>query len=58
VTPEFYARADVLWGPLKADWESTLADRFTAAQLERIIDFLRATNEVGRRHLDRLAEDL
>jgi DNA-binding MarR family transcriptional regulator len=57
VTPEFYARADTLWGPLKADWESTLADRFSAAELERIIAFLRATNEVGRRHLDRLAED-
>jgi DNA-binding MarR family transcriptional regulator len=57
VTPEFYARADTLWGPLKADWESTLADRFSAVELERIIEFLRATNEVGRRHLDRLAED-
>jgi DNA-binding MarR family transcriptional regulator len=57
VTPEFYARADKLWGPLKADWESTLAGRFSATELERIIEFLRATNEVGKRHLDRLAED-
>src|SRR6185295_19572349 len=47
VTPEFYARADTLWGPLKADWESTLAERFSAAELERIIEFLRATNAVG-----------
>jgi DNA-binding MarR family transcriptional regulator len=57
VTPEFYARADRLWGPLKADWESTLADRFSGAELERIIEFLRATNEIARRHLDRLAGD-
>jgi DNA-binding MarR family transcriptional regulator len=55
VTPEFYARADEIWAPLKADWESTLASRFTAAELERVIDFLRVTNEVGRRHLDRLS---
>jgi DNA-binding MarR family transcriptional regulator len=57
VTPEFYARADRLWGPLKADWESTLAHRFSGAELERIIEFLRATNEIARRHLDRLAGD-
>jgi DNA-binding MarR family transcriptional regulator len=57
VTPKFYARADKLWGPLKADWDSTLANRFSAAELERIIEFLRATNEIGRRHLDRLTED-
>jgi DNA-binding MarR family transcriptional regulator len=57
VTPEFYARADKLWGPLKADWESTLAARFSVAQLESVIEFLRATNELGRRHLDRLSED-
>jgi DNA-binding MarR family transcriptional regulator len=56
VTPEFYARADRIWGPLKADWESALTTRFTAAELERVIEFLRATNEVGRRHLDRLAD--
>jgi DNA-binding MarR family transcriptional regulator len=55
VTSEFYARADKIWGPLKADWESTLAGRFTAADLERVIEFLRATNDVGRRHLDRVA---
>jgi DNA-binding MarR family transcriptional regulator len=56
VTPEFYARADRIWGPLKSDWESALASRFTAAELERVIEFLRATNAVGRRHLDRLSE--
>jgi DNA-binding MarR family transcriptional regulator len=54
VTPEFYARADEIWGPVKADWESTLGERFTAAELERIIEFLQVTNELGRRHLDRL----
>jgi DNA-binding MarR family transcriptional regulator len=56
VTSEFYSRADKIWGPLKADWESTLAGRFTAAELERIIEFLRATNEVGERHIQRLTE--
>jgi DNA-binding MarR family transcriptional regulator len=54
VTPRFYARADRIWGPLKADWDAVLAARFTAEQLERIIEFLRATTEVGRKHLERL----
>jgi DNA-binding MarR family transcriptional regulator len=56
VTPKFYARADAIWGPLKADWEATLSERFTLAELERLIEFLRTTNAVGKRHLNRLAE--
>lgn len=56
VTSEFYARAERIWGPLAAEWEATLAGRFTAAELARITDFLRLTNENGKRHLDRLAE--
>jgi DNA-binding MarR family transcriptional regulator len=54
VTPKFYARADKIWGPLAADWESSLSERFTAEQLERVIEFLRTTNEVGRRHMERV----
>jgi DNA-binding MarR family transcriptional regulator len=54
VTPEFYARADQIWGPLAADWERSLSARFTAEQLERVIEFLRTTNEVGRRHMERV----
>lgn len=56
VTEEFYARAKEIWGPLAAEWETTLASRFTAAELARITEFLRLANEVGRRHLDRLAD--
>ena len=56
VTPEFYARAGQIWGPLAADWEATLASRFTSAELTRITEFLRLTGEVGKRHLDRLGE--
>jgi DNA-binding MarR family transcriptional regulator len=54
VTPRFYTRAGRIWGPLKADWDAALGDGFTAEELERIIDFLRATNEVGRSNLERL----
>jgi DNA-binding MarR family transcriptional regulator len=54
VTPKFYARADRIWGPMKADWETELSKRFTAEELERVIEFLRATNEVGRKNLDRV----
>jgi DNA-binding MarR family transcriptional regulator len=54
VTPEFYRRAEGIWGPMAADWQSTLAGRFSVAELERITEFLRATNEVARRHPDRI----
>jgi DNA-binding MarR family transcriptional regulator len=54
VTPKFYARADRIWGPMAADWASRLAGRFTAEELERVIDFLRTTNELSREHLERL----
>jgi DNA-binding MarR family transcriptional regulator len=56
VTPEFYERAAEIWGPLAADWRAELNDRFTAAELTRIAEFLRMSAEVGSRHLERLAE--
>jgi DNA-binding MarR family transcriptional regulator len=54
VTPKFYARADMIWGPIAADWAFRLGGRFTAEELERVIEFLRATNELSREHIDRL----
>ena len=54
VTPRFYRSAERIWGPMAADWRATLSKRFTSDELERITAFLRATNEVGRRHLNRL----
>ena len=56
VTSAFYAAAERIWGPLAAEWHSTLSNRFDCDELERITDFLRATNQVGRHHLDRLRE--
>lgn len=56
VTPEFYARAAEIWGPLAAEWEQALASRFTAAELVRIVDFLELSVEIGGRHLERLGE--
>jgi DNA-binding MarR family transcriptional regulator len=54
VTPAFYKRAERIWAPMKADWESTLSGRFTAEELERVIEFLQATNQIAARHLERL----
>jgi DNA-binding MarR family transcriptional regulator len=54
VTPKFYARADKIWGPVAADWAARLGGRFTAEELERVIEFLRSTNELSREHLERL----
>jgi len=56
VTPEFYERAEDIWGPLAADWERALGTRFTAAELARIVDFLELSAEIGERHLRRLGE--
>jgi DNA-binding MarR family transcriptional regulator len=54
VTPAFYSSAGRIWGPMATDWHTTLTRRFTSEELELITSFLRATNELGRRHLDRL----
>src|SRR5919198_463748 len=54
VTPKFYARADRIWGPVAKDWATRLGGRFTADELERLIDFLRTTNELSREHIERL----
>jgi DNA-binding MarR family transcriptional regulator len=57
VTPLFYERAEKIWGPLSEDWSSRLASRFTGAELEQAIEFLRVTNELSEHHLERLRED-
>src|SRR5947209_14439925 len=54
VTPAFYKAADRIWGPMAKEWQSLLSRRFTIEELERVSAFLRATNELGRRHMDRL----
>jgi DNA-binding MarR family transcriptional regulator len=56
VTPKFYSRADRIWGPVATDWSTTLARDFTAEELERITEFLRATNEITREHIERLGK--
>jgi DNA-binding MarR family transcriptional regulator len=56
VTDRFMERAAEIWGPLAADWQRTLAARFTAAELATIVAFLEASGEIGARHLERLAE--
>jgi DNA-binding MarR family transcriptional regulator len=56
VTGAFYKRAADIWGPMAADWQSTLARRFTTEELERVAEFLRTTVEIGRRQLERLGK--
>jgi len=55
VTKAFYSRADKIWGPVAAEWASSL-ERFSAEQLDGFHEFLRTTNEITSRHLDRLRE--
>ncbi len=54
VTPAFYRAAEHIWGQMAAEWHSMLSRRFTIEELERITTFLRASNDLGRRHMDRL----
>lgn len=54
VTSAFYELADEIWSPLKRNWDEVLARRFTAHQLDDVITFLRATNDLTRMHLERL----
>lgn len=56
VTQGFEKAAERIWGPVAADWHSTLSRRYTLDELALITDFLRATNEVARRQLGRLRE--
>jgi DNA-binding MarR family transcriptional regulator len=55
VTDHFYARADEIWGPVAADWHAELARRYNGDQLDLIAAFLDATNELTRRHLERIS---
>ncbi|HWH92266.1 MAG TPA: MarR family transcriptional regulator [Baekduia sp.] len=58
VTPAFYAAATGIWGPVKQDWDAALASRFTSDQLDVVIAFLRATNHITRRHMERVDGEL
>jgi DNA-binding MarR family transcriptional regulator len=55
VTDRFYDRAGEIWGPVAADWQAALARRFTSAEVDLITEFLRASNELSRRHLERIS---
>jgi DNA-binding MarR family transcriptional regulator len=55
VTDHFYAHADEIWRAVAADWQAELARRFSGDQLDLIAAFLDATNELTRRHLERIS---
>ena len=55
VTDHFYARADQIWRPVAAEWHAGLRRRFTGDELDLITEFLDATNELTRRHIERVS---
>ena len=55
VTPAFYERAGEIWGPIAAEWQQAIADRFSVDQLETIVAFLTEVEALGERHAARLA---
>jgi DNA-binding MarR family transcriptional regulator len=54
VTPAFYDRAGEIWGPIAADWQQAIADRFSVAELTTIVAFLRQVDALGERHAQRV----
>lgn len=56
ITDHFYARADEVWHPLAVEWHAELARRFTSDQLDLITEFLDATNELTRGHVERISQ--
>ena len=55
VTDAFYARAGEIWGPVAAEWQTEMANRFSAAELATIVAFLGQVEALGQRHAARLA---
>jgi DNA-binding MarR family transcriptional regulator len=56
VTDAFHTRAADIWGPVAAEWQAALAERFSAAELATIAAFLEQVEELGERHAARLAD--
>jgi hypothetical protein len=54
VAQAFYLNAADIWGPVRADWTTTLSQRFTSDQLDQALAFLRTVNAISGRHLERL----
>jgi DNA-binding MarR family transcriptional regulator len=54
VTQAFYDRAREIWGPVAADWQRALAERFTVGDLRTIAAFLAEVDELGARHAERV----
>lgn len=54
VTPEFYARAREIWGPVAADWQWSISRRFSAEELTVIAAFLAHAGELAARHGERI----
>jgi DNA-binding MarR family transcriptional regulator len=58
VTDRHYAQTEAIWGPLMRDWQQTLAQRFSAAELQTIVTFLTTVTGLAARHGERIREDL
>jgi DNA-binding MarR family transcriptional regulator len=56
VTPELRERAWEIWGPMKDDWDA-LMRRYTSDELKFLLEFMRESTEVERRHIERLREE-
>src|SRR3954453_22507202 len=54
VTPKFYSRAEKVLGPGAEDWAAALGRQFSSDDVNLIIGFLRRTNEITEKHLERL----
>jgi DNA-binding MarR family transcriptional regulator len=53
VEPEFFERAMVFWGPMKEAWDAQAA-KLTHEQLEFLLRFMIASNELGAEQIERV----
>lgn len=54
-TPEFFAAAGPIWGPLAEEWQAMI-ERYTADQLRLMVEMMSAGNELEARHINRIRD--
>jgi DNA-binding MarR family transcriptional regulator len=56
-TPKMYEEAAGIWGPLATEWQEVIS-RYTAGEIELLLKLMRAGNEIERRHIERIRDEL
>lgn len=52
-TPEFFAAAGPIWGPMAEEWQAMI-ERYSTEQLRLLLEFMSAGTELEARHIERI----